>query len=657
MWQVATVAGLMASRSIQSALSFGTTNSKDQVMRQVCDSALESLQPAWDALEEWLALIADEIKQNEADTSSDTASSTPQASPYHENVAAPSTPTTTASVPDAATHERDAASVATQTAVVPPPTSLQSNTLAPPPHPTPANARAPIDASGTDTPHKQQTTKDTTTTPIPTPTRHGGGGGGGGGGVVDMCGDRVATAIYGFALVISRVEQLDIEDDASVAPRLFEFTTRHAPVIRQLIAREPQIIFSRFSFVLSHLCLHRLFGELVRAQPFEDRQKWFHEQIGLRVNTSPQSRSDPRVLRISRKEVFNSSCRAFADLDTNQPGGAAKSLQVPFQVQFEGEAGIGEGVKREWISLLSREMLNEDYGLFVASSDGSTFQPNPNSYITPDHLSYFEFAGKAVGLALLHRQLLGVTFTRVFYKQLCGKPADYNDAATIDPEYAKSLEWILDNDITDLDLDLTFSTSREHFGAEVQTELIPNGANIAVTEENKQGFVHLVASQKLSGAVRLQVQAFSKGFNQIIPKSLVSLFDEYELELLLSGVPSIDVDDWQTNCGYSGYTADSDQVTLFFEVARGMTQPERALVLQFATGSARVPPGGFASLRGNNGICLFTLSEDAGASTDNLPTASTCFNLLKLPHYATAETMRARLLLATRHGAEGFEFT
>lgn len=60
--------------------------------------------------------------------------------------------------------------------------------------------------------------------------------------------------------------------------------------------------------------------------------------------------------------------------------------------------------------------------------------------------------------------------------------------------------------------------------------------------------------------------AFNKGFNQIIPKSLVGLFDEYELELLLCGVPTIDVDDWKANCAYSGYTADSKTIQLFWEV-------------------------------------------------------------------------------------------
>jgi hypothetical protein len=60
---------------------------------------------------------------------------------------------------------------------------------------------------------------------------------------------------------------------------------------------------------------------------------------------------------------------------------------------------MGEGVKREWISMLSEELMNPDFGLFVASADdGVSFQPNPSSDVNPDHLSYFEFAGQVVGM-------------------------------------------------------------------------------------------------------------------------------------------------------------------------------------------------------------------------------------------------------------------
>lgn len=61
-------------------------------------------------------------------------------------------------------------------------------------------------------------------------------------------------------------------------------------------------------------------------------------------------------------------------------------------------------MKREWFTVLSHEILNPDYALFVESADG-TYQPNPHSHVNPDHLSFFHFAGRAVGLAIYHKQV------------------------------------------------------------------------------------------------------------------------------------------------------------------------------------------------------------------------------------------------------------
>ena len=126
--------------------------------------------------------------------------------------------------------------------------------------------------------------------------------------------------------------------------------------------------------------------------------------------------------------------------------------------------GMGDGVKREWFDLLSSEFLNPDYALFTPSPDGSTFQPNPNSAINPDHLSYFRFAGKAFGLALYHKQIIPAYFTRSFYKHILARPLDLEDVASIDPDYAKNLKWLLDSDIDEAMLELTFSIEEDAFG-------------------------------------------------------------------------------------------------------------------------------------------------------------------------------------------------
>ena len=52
--------------------------------------------------------------------------------------------------------------------------------------------------------------------------------------------------------------------------------------------------------------------------------------------------------------------------------------------------------------------------------------------------------------------------------------------------------------------------------------------------------------------VRDQMDAFKTGFSELVPLSMLTLFDEGELELLISGIGSIDVRDWRKHTAYKG---------------------------------------------------------------------------------------------------------
>lgn len=105
-----------------------------------------------------------------------------------------------------------------------------------------------------------------------------------------------------------------------------------------------------------------------------------------------------------------------------------------------------------------------------------------------------------------------------------------------------------------------FSYQVQVFGLSEVRDLIPNGRHIAVTEENKKEYVKLVCQMKMTGAIRKQIDSFLEGFYEIIPKRLISIFDEQELELLISGLPNIDLDDLKANTEYHKYTENSLQV-------------------------------------------------------------------------------------------------
>jgi E3 ubiquitin ligase SMURF1/2 len=47
--------------------------------------------------------------------------------------------------------------------------------------------------------------------------------------------------------------------------------------------------------------------------------------------------------------------------------------------------------------------------------------------------------------------------------------------------------------------------------------------------------------------IEQQFLALQKGFTELIPSQLLRPFDERELELVIGGLGSIDIDDWRNN--------------------------------------------------------------------------------------------------------------
>lgn len=62
----------------------------------------------------------------------------------------------------------------------------------------------------------------------------------------------------------------------------------------------------------------------------------------------------------------------------------------------------------------------------------------------------------------------------------------------IDPDYYKSLCQMLECSLEDLGLDLTFSAEVDEFGRLEVHDLVPNGRNIQVTDENKMEYIKLM---------------------------------------------------------------------------------------------------------------------------------------------------------------------
>ncbi|KIK27762.1 hypothetical protein PISMIDRAFT_674672 [Pisolithus microcarpus 441] len=455
--------------------------------------------------------------------------------------------------------------------------------------------------------------------------------------VCKYVGSKSVTGIMARALRASASPRPSTSSSETMEELFVSFTDAHRKILNVMVRNNPSLMSGSFSLLVHN----------PRVLDFDNKRNYFTQQLHRR----PHSREHHGTLQLNvrRARVFEDSFQYLQ----RKTGDQIKYGKL--SVRFYDEEGVDAGgVTREWFQILARQMFDPNYALFQpCAADKLTYQPNKNSWVNPEHLSFFKFVGRVIGKAIYDGRLLDAYFAKSLYRQLLGKPVDHRDVEWVDPEYYNSLCWILENDPTPLEL--TFSVEADEFGRNRIFPLKSGGESIHVTQENKREFVQLSAIFRLYSSISEQIEHLVSGFYEIIPKDLISIFNEQELELLISGTPDIDVDEWRAATEYNGYTSSDPVIVWWWRALKSFNREERAKVLSFATGTSRVPLNGFTELQGVQGVQRFSIHRAYG-DPDRLPQAHTCFNQIDLPQYSSYEMLRQQLLLAISEGGEGFGF-
>ncbi|WCJ34402.1 ubiquitin-protein ligase 7 [Euphorbia peplus] len=402
--------------------------------------------------------------------------------------------------------------------------------------------------------------------------------------------------------------------------------------------------------------------------PFEERVQMFREFINMdKVSrkmageiTGPGSRAVEIVVR--RGHIVEDGFRQLNALKSR--------LKSSIHVSFVSECGVPEagldygGLSKEFLTDISKAAFSPEYGLFSQTSTSERLLiPNPTARCLENGIQMIEFLGRVVGKALYEGILLDYSFSHVFVQKLLGRYSFLDELSTLDPELYRNLMYVknYEGDLKDLSLD--FTVTDEVFGKRQVIELKPGGRDVCVTDENKMQYVHAMADFKLNRQILPFSNAFYRGLTDLISPSWLKLFNASEFNQLLSGGDfDIDVDDLRNYTRYTGgYSEGSRTIKLFWEVMKGFEPNERCMLLKFVTSCSRAPLLGFKHLHPS--FTIHKVSCDAslwasigGQDVERLPSASTCYNTLKLPTYKRAATLRAKLLYAISSNA-GFELS
>ncbi|DAZ99408.1 TPA: hypothetical protein N0F65_005310 [Lagenidium giganteum] len=368
--------------------------------------------------------------------------------------------------------------------------------------------------------------------------------------------------------------------------------------------------------------------------------------------------ADTEMLRlhVARDFILEHSVDVLACVD------ATNIARTPFHVAFAGEPGLDAGgVQREWRALLLAMFVKP-----VASATTALFQCTDTTARTyyvnaqakhilgPEYRLYYNAAGRLLGRALLEGFVLGFHLTVPLLKQVLGQPLCLEDLEDHDPVLYRNLQWLLKNHVSS-DLALTFAVAdASDSDGHALVDLVPHGRDVAVTDDNKQEYVQRVFEYTVLEQVTGELEALLQGVFDVVPQSLLLLFDYKELQFMWSGVQNIEVNEWRLQTMYSPEELSDHKVTQWFwEIVEAMTNHERQRLLHFATGSSLLPLGGFQALTSsNNKLCPFTI---CGHETSEYVRSHACFNQLDLPlTTASKEELYSVLHATLKTGLYGF---
>jgi len=175
--------------------------------------------------------------------------------------------------------------------------------------------------------------------------------------------------------------------------------------------------------------------------------------------------------------------------------------------------------------------------------------------------------------------------------------------------------------------------------------LLPNGASIDVTFDNRHEFCDAVLQARLHEA-QAQCDAILQGLSYLVPQRVLTLFTWQQLELLACGSADIDLEMLRAKTKYGvGVSPSQRHVRYLWQTLRRFSSENRALFLRFVWGRTRLPatPSEWGDVR-------FTIHTRHTSSPDAAyPVAHTCFFSLELPAYSSLATCHEKLLYAITH--------
>ena len=390
-------------------------------------------------------------------------------------------------------------------------------------------------------------------------------------------------------------------------------------------------------------------------------------------NTITLEKSMRLKIIVDRNKILDHGLTLLDDMVTSKFFGF-------LEFEYVGEIGNGLGPTLEFFHLVF-EKLKEDKRLWYKTTDGSLY-PNFGLNENEECIKLFKLLGYIIGRAIYDDRLMDIPLSRVLWSLLLERPVlikemeiidknlykvinDFQNLIKTKKDLKKNNPNITDEEIenkvlynnkklNELDLYFTFPGYNE-------IELKEGGSDILLTMKNIEEYVNLIYDYFFYKGIDRVVTAFKDGFCLIYNIFNLKCFSSLELEEYICGSYEIK---WEEDVLYEnlkpdrGYTKNS---RIFNDVIKFMGKLDKngqREFLLFATGTSRLPIGGFKALSPKLTIVKKAFENEEINLPDNyLPTVMTCQNTIKLPEYSSYEILENKLILAMKEGSQEFSLS
>ena len=309
---------------------------------------------------------------------------------------------------------------------------------------------------------------------------------------------------------------------------------------------------------------------------------------------------------------------------------------------YEAYGSSGPGVTRDVFTSIAKELCDADveHVQLFEQDDAQTYVLKRGLDRASRKMELVMF-GEVMALVLLNRDnvLLPIPFSSLFMRRVLSsseKKFSLDELENAYPQEVKSIRYILECDDPETLESLSLSFTDE------------KGVLVDVTSANRARFA---SRKRLEMTQRIidddSASDIRDGLLHVLKPAALGMLSLEEFILAVCGSHDIDVDEWRRFTD----APSSQQLSWLWNIVGRMKTDEKALLLQFSTGSALVPVGGFAKLSPRWSVHFNEYMPAA-----KLPTTSTCINTMNCPKYPSEEIFEQRLMTAIRHGAAGFAF-